>query len=225
MKTCHYSQYFSISLIQIVIRKSQNYRMACSVFSDFAITVQLFVGISVVFVLVFEYIVERLRNERHRTIVQFWRKQNKKNLAIMGRLGCGALISHIFNVMVATMINTKGEGNVDECALYTVAFYYELTGVTIVQMMQYGLIKYSRFKYLQLRRENNGIDTPWGKRWMWVSYPGYYADDMDSSDIQQEILSAVCGHILCVYVVCFFIKKKKRGGEVVEQKKKKKRFN
>ena len=83
--------------------------------------------------------------------------------------------------MVALLLNTN---ETDECAVYMIAFYYEATGITLVQMLQYGLTKYSRKKSLKLKYYNNNKHTICSKIFFWISYPGHYT--LKSIKLQQQ---------------------------------------
>lgn len=149
----------------------------CNIFSDYAVTVQLVLGFSIIFVLVVEYIIERFRKDRPRSLIQFWFDSFK--------LCCGALVSHGFNVWVAYILADSNR-DVDECAVYTIAFYYEATGVTVVQMFQYGLVKYTRRKYLELYHKHNGVWYLSTKIFFWISYPGHYTTPEDNPTAAAE---------------------------------------
>lgn len=148
--------------------------MSCDLFSEYAVATQLCLGLSIVGVLCVEYLIEKCRKgDQARTFVQFWFDSFK--------LCCGAFVTHGFNVLVALLLNTD---ITDECAVYMIAFYYEATGVTLVQMLQYGLIKYSRKKYLKLKYFNDNKHTICSKIFFWISYPGHYT--LHSIKIEQE---------------------------------------
>lgn len=152
----------------------------CNLFSDYAVATQLILGLSIVLVLVVEYIVERCRKTYPRTFVQFWFDSFK--------LCCGALVTHCYNVLCAYLLEQDADG-VDECAVYMIAFYYEATGITLVQMLQYGIVKYSRRRYLLLYRRNNNEHTVSSKIWYWISYPGHYTFPDEPPEFTRKLLS------------------------------------
>lgn len=137
----------------------------CNLWTGYAVAVQLCLGLSIVLVLVVEYIIERCRKKFPRTFVQFWFDSFK--------LCCGAMVTHGYNVLCAEILGSTSD-SVDECAVYMIAFYYEATGITLVQMLQYGVTKYSRRKYLQIYHKNHKKSTLCSNIFYWISYPGHY---------------------------------------------------
>eukprot|EP01083_Nonionella_stella_P296995 1008802_1 len=137
----------------------------CNLWTGYAVAVQLCLGLSIIIVLIVEYVVERCRKPFPRTFVQFWFDSFK--------LCCGAMVTHGFNVLCAMILATESSST-DECAVYMIAFYYEATGITLVQMLQYGLVKYSRRKYLEIYHNNQDSQTLCSKIFYWISYPGHY---------------------------------------------------
>jgi len=153
----------------------------CNLFSSYAVATQLCLGLSIVLVLVVEYIVERCRKQYPRTFVQFWFDSFK--------LCCGALVTHGYNVLCAYLLELNTDGSVDECAVYMIAFYYEATGITLVQMLQYGLVKYARRRYLLLFRRNDNEQTKCSQIWYWISYPGHYTFPDAPPEFTRKLLS------------------------------------
>jgi len=153
----------------------------CNLFSDYAVATQLILGLSIVLVLVVEYIVERCRKQYPRTFVQFWFDSFK--------LCCGALVTHCYNVLCAYLLEQDADGDVDECAVYMIAFYYEATGITLVQMLNYGLVKFARRRYLLLYHRNGNEHTKCSKIWYWISYPGHYTFPEEPPEFTRKLLS------------------------------------
>jgi len=137
----------------------------CNLWTGYAVAVQLCLGLSIILVLVVEYIIERCRKKFPRTFVQFWFDSFK--------LCCGAMVTHGYNVLCAEILGSTSD-SVDECAVYMIAFYYEATGITLVQMLQYGVTKYARRKYLQIYHKNGNKVTLCSNIFYWISYPGHY---------------------------------------------------
>jgi len=98
--------------------------------------VQIVLAFLVLVVLLGEYLIERLYAWRchrpKRDLIQFWFDAFK--------ISSGAALSHLYNVLVAMLING---GNGDECALYALAFLYEGSGVPFVQLLTYCVVKYA----------------------------------------------------------------------------------
>lgn len=128
---------------------------ACSLTSKFGENVQVVLAFLVLVVLLCEYLIERLYAWKYRTpkrdIIRFWFDAFK--------ISSGAAVSHLYNVIVAMVING---GSGDECALYALAFLYEGSGVPFVQLLTYCIIKYA---------ETNAINSFF---WSAISQPGVY---------------------------------------------------
>mmetsp|Transcript_50294 Transcript_50294/g.83737 ORF Transcript_50294/g.83737 Transcript_50294/m.83737 type:complete len:489 (-) Transcript_50294:157-1623(-) len=154
--------------------------MSCSLWTDYAVAVQLCLGLSIVLVLVVEYAIEQCRKTSPRTFVQFWFDSFK--------LCSGALVTHGYNVLCATILN-YGNSDVDECAVYMIAFYYEATGITLVQMLTYGVTKFSRRRYLQIYDSNGGKRSMCSNIFYWISYPGHYTFRDSPLESAQTLLS------------------------------------
>jgi len=137
----------------------------CNLWTGYAVAVQLCLGLSIILVLIVEYVIERCRKKFPRTFVQFWFDSFK--------LCCGAMVTHGYNVLCASILGSASS-SVDECAVYMIAFYYEATGITLVQMLQYGVTKYSRRKYLQIYHKNGKQTSMCSNIFYWISYPGHY---------------------------------------------------
>ena len=155
----------------------------CNLWSGYAVAVQLCLGLSIIFVLIVEYIIERCRKPFPRTFVQFWFDSFK--------LCCGAMVTHGYNVLCAMILESGSSDNVDECAVYMIAFYYEATGITLVQMMQYGLVKYSRRKYLEIYYKNNHKTSLKSNIFYWISYPGHYTFRKKPLESSKKLLSDI----------------------------------
>ena len=152
----------------------------CDLWTNYAIAVQLCLGLSIVLVLIVEYIIERCRKQYPRTFVQFWFDSFK--------LCCGAMVTHGYNVLCASILNSS-TSDVDECAVYMIAFYYEATGITFVQMLQYGIVKYSRRKYLRIYHKNNNKPSLLSNIFYWISYPGHYTFREQPLESTRKLLS------------------------------------
>jgi len=113
-----------------------NSEVSCSLTSKFGETVQIVLAFLVLVVLFAEYLIERLYAWRYhrpkRDLIQFWFDTFK--------ISSGAALSHLYNVLVAMLING---GSGDECALYALAFLYEGSGVPFVQLLTYCVVKYA----------------------------------------------------------------------------------
>eukprot|EP01084_Bolivina_argentea_P272648 464279_1 len=152
----------------------------CNLWTSYAVAVQLCLGLSIILVLVVEYVVERCRKPFPRTFVQFWFDSFK--------LCCGAMVTHGFNVLCASILGSAN-ADVDECAVYMIAFYYEATGITFVQMLQYGLVKYARRKYLEIYYHNSQRPSTCSNIWYWISYPGHYTFQDKPLESARKLLS------------------------------------
>eukprot|EP01084_Bolivina_argentea_P283846 486247_1 len=144
----------------------------CQIAGDIGIAVQLILGILVLFVLVTEYLFEYVygscsvsNNKNIRSFRTFWFDSYK--------ICTGALISHLYNVGIALIIKSLTTGNVNECAIYSLSFYYETCGVPFLQLLQYGIIKYA-IKMSTYTTPVNNINKTCKKRWQWISNPGKY---------------------------------------------------
>jgi len=152
----------------------------CNLWTAYAVAVQLLLGLSIVFVLVIEYLIERCRKPMPRTFVQFWFDSFK--------LCSGALVTHGYNVLCAMILNSSSV-EVDECAVYMIAFYYEATGITLVQMLTYGVTKYSRRKYLEIYHANHRKTSTCSNIFYWISYPGHYTFREQPLESARRLLS------------------------------------
>ena len=161
---------------------------SCELAGSVGTVVQLSLAVLVGFVLLFEYLMEyiksRCSNHHARSFRTFWFDSYK--------ICAGALVSHMFNLVVAISINELSDSGTDECALYAIAFFYEACGVPFVQLLQYCIIQYAlkmSSQSLQPDRsdsmgsdhnESNEqimMDESCGQRWKWISKPGIYDEN------------------------------------------------
>eukprot|EP00486_Rosalina_sp_Unknown_P009739 CAMPEP_0201594922 /NCGR_PEP_ID=MMETSP0190_2-20130828/192091_1 /ASSEMBLY_ACC=CAM_ASM_000263 /TAXON_ID=37353 /ORGANISM="Rosalina sp." /LENGTH=187 /DNA_ID=CAMNT_0048054723 /DNA_START=75 /DNA_END=639 /DNA_ORIENTATION=+ len=112
----------------------------CEIAGDVGVVVQIALAVLVGLVLMTEYLVEYLKSlcsgGAKRSFRTFWFDSYK--------ICAGALVSHIFNIVVSISIDKLSGGDADQCAIYALAFFYEACGVPFVQLLQYGVIQYAK---------------------------------------------------------------------------------
>ena len=149
----------------------------CEIAGDVGVVVQISLAVLVGLVLVSEYLFEYLKSicsphHKKRSFRTFWFDSYK--------ICAGALVSHIFNIVVSISIDKLSGGSADQCAIYALAFFYEACGVPFVQLLQYGVIQYAKKMASQSSSflddsSINGteqIDDACRQRWLWISKPG-----------------------------------------------------
>lgn len=140
----------------------------CNITGNAGTVVQIALGVLVAFVLLFEYAVEFIsshcshRSGDCRSFRTFWFDSYK--------ICTGALVSHIFNVLVAKFIDSTSS-DADQCAIYALAFFYEACGVPFVQLLQYGLIQYA---IRMAKSEHIHLSDACKSRWTYIAEPGIY---------------------------------------------------
>lgn len=157
--------------------------------STFGEVVQSCLALMVCGVLLSEYLWERanagLDNPARRPD-QFWLDSYK--------ICAGAFMSHLFNIFTALVLSSMTHGG-DECALYAIAFYYECTGVTFVQLLNYFLAKYARIRYREGKQDRRRMTSPfcWCNpyieeyttySWEWLKSPGKYFKNVDFNTVR-----------------------------------------
>ena len=80
----------------------------------------------------------------------------------------GVFVSHIFNVWTAYLISKASDCNA--CAVFALVIYYEATGITFVQLLQYGT-----FQYARLISSNPQVNTICRQQWNYITMPGIYS--------------------------------------------------
>jgi hypothetical protein len=126
----------------------------------------------VLIVLTLEYIWE--------LICAWWTLSNEKRNKIqfvfdVFKVSCGSAVSHLFNVLVS--IYLKGNSALaNSCALYAIAFVYEVSALSFVQLLMYCLIKFAESRSYVSRN------------WSIIAKPGHYNTTWD--DLSKDFFPA-----------------------------------